>query len=304
MAAGGRRLGAVTALALGVEVIRTREDLARVVRRSPHARGLGGVLVPTMGALHPAHIALFRRAREIADEAGDPGGCVVSIFVNPTQFNEKDDFDRYPRPLEDDLSQCAAAGVSTVFAPEAGVIYPPGEPLPEPDMPAVAYEPKLEDAARPGHFPGVCQVLRRLFGLLGPSGAVFGEKDWQQLMTARAIGRQVGVDVVGHQTVREADGLAMSSRNVFVEGEDRVRARALSRALVEGGRERDPAAAEARMREVLHEAGLIPDYAAVRDEETLTRQGPGVSAYRAVIAARVGVVRLLDNAPWPGWTPG
>jgi pantoate--beta-alanine ligase len=285
-----------------VEVIRTLEDLELAKRASEHANGLGGVLVPTMGALHPAHLALFRRARQIAKANRDPGGCVVSIFVNPTQFNEKDDFDRYPRPLEDDIAQCEAEGVSTVFAPEEHVVYPPDEPMPDPDMPPVAYEPKLEDVARPGHFPGVCQVLRRLFGLLGPTGAVFGDKDWQQLMTAQAIGRQMGVDVVGHETVREADGLAMSSRNVFVKGEDRIRARALSRALVAAGTQADPESAEAKMREVMREAGLIPDYAAVRDAETLTRQGPDVETYRAVIAARVGIVRLLDNAPWPGWT--
>ena len=169
-------------------------------------------------------------------------------------------------------------------------------------MPGVAFEPKLEDVARPGHFPGVCQVLRRLFQLLGPSGAVFGEKDWQQLMVAKAIGDQMGVEVVGYETVRENDGLAMSSRNVFVQGEDRVRARALSRALVAAGEHADPTAAETKMQDVMREAGLTPDYAAVRDAETLTRQGSDVKTYRAVIAARVGIVRLLDNAPWPGWT--
>ncbi len=290
-----------------MQLVRTREDLDAAIARAGAGRGLGGVLVPTMGALHDAHVGLIRRAREIADRRGDRAGCIVSIFVNPAQFNERDDFDRYPRPLEDDLAVCEREGVETVFVPEVEVVYPPNlSPdvrIEEPDLPAIVTEPRLEETARPGHFPGVARVLHRLFALLGPTGAVFGEKDYQQLLLAQQIGRLRGVEVVGLETIRETDGLAMSSRNVFLEGPLRQQATALSRSLVLANRETSPQRAEAVMVKVLEEAGLTPDYAAVRDAETLTQQGAGVERYRAVVAARVGVVRLLDNAPWPGWAP-
>ena len=284
-------------------LVRNRAELDAVIDEFGSDRGLGGVLVPTMGALHGAHIELIRMAREIAERDNVAAGCVVSIFVNPAQFNEQDDFDRYPRLLDDDLAVCDRAGVAVVFAPEVELVYPKKR-LPEtPDLPLIATEPRLEDAARPGHFAGVCQVLHRLFELLGPKTAVFGEKDYQQLILAQHVGRLRGVEVVGLETVREPDGLAMSSRNVFLEGPLRQQATALSRSLVAANQETSPGRAEATMVEVLLESGLTPDYAAVRDAETLTRQGSGVERYRAVVAARVGVVRLLDNAPWPGWSP-
>jgi pantoate--beta-alanine ligase len=286
-----------------MQLVRTRDDLDAALARAGAGRGLGGVLVPTMGALHEAHVGLIRRAREIAAQNSDRAGCIVSIFVNPAQFNERDDFDRYPRPLEDDLAVCEREGVEMVFVPDVEVVYPPELSIEEPELPAIVTEPKLEEAARPGHFSGVAKVLYRLFELLGPTGAVFGEKDYQQLLLAQQIGRQRGVEVVGLETIREPDGLAMSSRNVFLEGPLRQQATALSRSLVLANRETSPERAEAVMVEVLKEVGLTPDYAAVRDAETLTRQGAGVERYRAVVAARVGVVRLLDNALWPNWSP-
>ncbi|MCH9058327.1 MAG: pantoate--beta-alanine ligase [Planctomycetes bacterium] len=285
-----------------MHVVRTGQELADLARELTGSNRLGGVLVPTMGALHEAHLALIRRAREVARRNDDPAGCVVSIFVNPAQFNERDDFERYPRPLEDDLATCERDGVCVVFAPAPDVVYPPDEPSPDFELPPIVTQPRLEDTARPGHFRGVNRVLHRLFELIAPRAAVFGEKDYQQLILARHVGRLKGVDVLGHPTVRAPDGLALSSRNVFLKGPLRQQALALSRSLIAASREPTPERAERAMNHVLREAGLTPDYAAVRDAQTLTRQGPGVEQYRAVVAARVGVVRLLDNAPWPGWT--
>lgn len=286
-----------------MQLVRTRAELDNAIADLGSKGRLGGVLVPTMGALHAAHVALIRKAQEIARHKGDAAGCVVSIFVNPAQFNEQDDFDRYPRPLDDDLAVCEREGVAVVFVPDVDLVYPGSGSPDVPDLPPIATDPRLEDAARPGHFSGVSQVVDRLFELLGPAGAVFGEKDYQQLILAQHVGRLRGVDVVGLETVRESDGLAMSSRNVFLEGALREQATALSRSLVAANQEASPERAEAAMVEVLLDAGLTPDYAAVRDAETLTHQGAGVERYRAVVAARVGVVRLLDNAPWPGWSP-
>ncbi len=171
------------------------------------------VLVPTMGALHAGHAALLRAAREHAG----PGVVVASIFVNPLQFAPGEDLDRYPRTMDADLELCAAAGVDVVFAPAVDEMYPGGEPL-------VTVEPGplggiLEGASRPGHFRGVLTVVAKLFGLVRPTVAVFGQKDYQQLILVRRMSRDLclGVDVVGAETVREADGLALSSRNRYLD---------------------------------------------------------------------------------------
>lgn len=266
------------------------------------------VLVPTMGALHEGHTSLIRAAAELASRRGEP--VVVTVFVNPTQFNEQSDFDRYPRTLDADAAACAEAGADVVLAPPVEEVYPPGREVPVPPLPEVATRPGLEDAARPGHFAGVCQVVSRLFELTRPSAALFGEKDWQQLQVVRAMAEQGGpdVEIVGRPTVREPDGLAMSSRNRFIPAELRGRALAIPRALeaATGAPEDDPAAAEALMRETLERAGLggAIDYAVVRDARTLLAPRPGQVA-RALIAARVGPVRLIDNAPWgPGGLAG
>lgn len=256
-------------------------------------------MVPTMGALHEGHAALVRRAAQLARERG-LAGVVVTVFVNPTQFNEQSDFARYPRTLDADVALCEAAGATHVFAPGVEVVYPPGRVIQTPALPAAATEPGLEDAHRPGHFAGVCQVVKRLFDLGRPQCAVFGEKDWQQLAVIRAMTAQerLGVAIEPFETVREAGGLAMSSRNRFLSAEDRARGLAISRALREAGQEQSAASAQATMRRVLSDAGIEPEYAVVRDAATLGAVLPGQPG-RALIAARVGSVRLIDNMVWP-----
>jgi pantoate--beta-alanine ligase len=261
------------------------------------APSFGGVFVPTMGALHEGHASLVRQARTLA---GPSGRVVVSVFVNPTQFNEASDFDRYPRTLDADMALCAGAGADAVFAPSVEEVYPAGG-IRTPALPRVATEPKLEDAARPGHFAGVVQVVHRLFELVQPRASIFGEKDWQQLQVVRAMVREAGmrVEIVPGTTVREADGLAMSSRNRFLSPIDRRRGLALSRGLRECQHAKDPAAAEKVLRAALASEGIDADYAVVRDAESLA---PGAwdrtRPMRAVVAGRVGSVRLLDNMAW------
>lgn len=260
------------------------------------------VFVPTMGALHEGHAALIRAGAAMAQARELPGGCVVSIFVNPTQFNERSDYDRYPRDLDEDLKVCDQAGASCVFSPREEDIYPPGEDIPSPPLPAVATQPGLEDAHRPGHFAGVCQVVKRLFELVRPVAAMFGDKDWQQLQVIRAMGRdqRMPTEVLGCPTIREPDGLAMSSRNRFLNPEDRSRALAISRALRQALGARNPDAAEELMRLVLADCEVTPEYAVVREATTLLRptEATEQTQWRALIAARIGSVRLIDNAPW------
>lgn len=263
------------------------------------------VLVPTMGALHEGHAALIRMGATFAKAAKLPGGCVVSVFVNPTQFNDPADFARYPRTIDADAAVCRASGASAMWTPEITEMYPLVGPVPVPALPKVATAPGLEDAHRPGHFAGVCQAVARLFTLVRPAAAIFGEKDWQQLQVVRAMttADRLPVQIVPGPTVREPDGLAMSSRNRFLSPDDRARAVALSRALREAQQGKTPDEAEGIMRRVLRAAGLDIDYAVVRDAATLERPSPLVAdaaatKWRALIAARAGSVRLLDNAEW------
>lgn len=262
----------------------------------------GGVVVPTMGALHPGHLMLVEMARKIADERGGIP-VVVSVFVNPTQFNEQLDFDTYPKRLDEDAQGCAKAGASCIFAPEVETMYPPDDPVPVPPLPKVADGPMLEDHYRPGHFPGVCQVCKRLFDLCQPRATIFGEKDWQQLACIRAMNEQLnlGIDVIGHPTVREPDGLAMSSRNLNLTPEQRKQAIGISRGFVEAGKHTDPKQAERVGREVAESHGVRIEYMAVRDAQTLFDPEPGKPA-RVLAAGRLGAVRLIDNAPWPGFS--
>ncbi len=279
--------------------------IARTAAELRGAGSIGGVLIPTMGALHAGHAALVRAG---AGLRGTGQAVVVSVFVNPTQFNDAADLARYPRTLEADAEVCRRAGADVVFAPSVEEVYPPGEVVPTPALPGVATRPGLEDALRPGHFAGVCQVVARLFELVKPSAAVFGEKDWQQLQVVRAMvagegrgGRFGGVRIVASPTVREADGLAMSSRNVFLRPEERARAGAIHRALGRARGERGVEAAERAMREELEASGLEVQYAVVRDARTLERYvGGGGGGGRALVAARLGSVRLIDNAAWSG----
>ena len=246
--------------------------------------------VPTMGALHDGHVQLFRHARPLGDV------LVASIFVNPTQFGPGEDFDAYPRQFDADLAACERAGVDVVFAPEVDQMYPAGTDgivMVDPgDMGRV-----LEGASRPTHFRGVLTVVAKLFAIVRPHVAVFGEKDFQQLALIRSMVRELAipVDIVGCPIIREDSGLAMSSRNVYLSEDERRLATALSRALHAGQRAgaQGPAAVVAAAREVLDEASIAPDYL-VLTNPYLTPD-PTQGEARLLVAARVGAPRLLDN---------
>lgn len=277
----------------------------RVVTTADELKAVGGdgcVFVPTMGALHAGHASLIRHAAGLRRD-GVPLPVVVSVFVNPSQFNDRADLERYPRTLDADVEICREAGADWVFAPSVDEVYPPGREIAVPPLPEVATRPGLEDAHRPGHFAGVCQVVARLFEMVNARAAVFGEKDWQQLQVVRAMVRAgtiaVRPRIEAAATMRESDGLAMSSRNRFLDPAERERAGAISRALCEAAGEASVAAAESRMGDVLDAAGLAVEYAVVRHAETLMAAAAGQSC-RALIAARLGAVRLIDNAAWPG----
>jgi pantoate--beta-alanine ligase len=247
-----------------------------------------------MGALHEGHLRLIESASALG------GPVVVSIFVNPTQFGPGEDYERYPRALEADLEAAQQAGTDIVFAPEVETVYPSGERIGPPPLPEVATRPGLEDAHRPSHFAGVCQVVARLFDLVRPRFAVFGEKDYQQLLVIDAMvkqqrGRWADLRIVPHPTVREADGLAMSSRNRFLTPAQRERAVGLSRALEAADGADDAAEAETSMRRVLELHRLAIDYAVVRENGTLLPMSSTERPARALIAARVDDVRLIDN---------
>ncbi len=281
-----------------MRIARTIEELADAT---------AGVLVPTMGALHAGHLDLVRIAREHAGTGAGRRPVIVSVFVNPTQFDDRADFARYPRDVARDAAHAAGAGADVIFAPEVEVVYPPGEVIPAGPIPACAVGRGLEDAHRPGHFEGVCQVVRRLFVLTRCVAAVFGEKDWQQLQTVRAMceNDRLGVSIIPGPTLREPDGLALSSRNVHLMHEERERARSLNLALRLAGAERTVADAERVLRETMRDAGVEVNYATVRDAATLERlpasatPGDLERPARALVAGRLGVVRLLDNMPWP-----
>jgi pantoate--beta-alanine ligase len=263
------------------DVLRLRSELAGPV-----------ALVPTMGALHEGHRMLVRAARERA------ASVVVSVFVNPTQFGPGEDFDRYPRTWDADLAALAEEGADLVFHPSAEVVYPTGS-LGVTVQPGPLGE-VLEGAIRPGHFAGVLTVVAKLFGLVRPDVAVFGEKDYQQLTLIRAMARELalGVEVVGVPTVREDDGLALSSRNRYLAPDQRTAAVALSAALRAGAAAGPdgPAAVLAAARAVLDtEPGLVPDYLELTDPDL--GPPPAAGAARLLVAARAGTTRLLDNAP-------
>ncbi len=282
-----------------MQVLHDLESLSRAALARGRKSGLGGVLVPTMGALHEGHAALIRRAAELAGAQGRL--CSVSIFVNPTQFNEKSDFERYPKTLDADLALCERAGAGAVFVPSVHAMYPNAAAAPVPPLPQVATSPGLEDRFRPGHFAGVCQVVLRLFRLIEPDAAVFGEKDWQQLQVVTAMTREqhLPIDIVPHTTLREASGLAMSSRNRFLSLSEQATALAIPRALKKAGQTADSRLAEALMREELNDRAIEVEYAVIRDAASLGPIEPATTRARALIAARVGRTRLIDNAVWP-----
>jgi pantoate--beta-alanine ligase len=248
-------------------------------------------LVPTMGALHAGHRSLLRTARRLADT------LVVSVFVNPLQFGPAEDLDRYPRTFAADLAVCREEGVGLVFAPSAEEMYGGGAQVTVDPGPLGA---ELEGAIRPSHFAGVLTVVAKLFGLVRPDVAVFGEKDYQQLTLIRRMvtDLDLGVCVVGGPTVREPDGLALSSRNAYLSTVERQQAAALSAAL-RAGRAAAPGGRSAVLdaaRVVLGGAdGVTVDYLAVRAPDLgLT---PSTGEARLLVAARVGSTRLIDNMP-------
>jgi pantoate--beta-alanine ligase len=271
-------------------VVRTRAELARTLAAAPRPIGL----VPTMGALHAGHASLIERAR------GETATVVMSIFVNPTQFNERGDFERYPRTEEADLAVAAAAGCDVAFIPGVEDVYPPGFQT----RVAVADLTKpLEGAARPGHFEGVTTVVAILLGLVRADRAYFGQKDAQQLLVVRrmALDLGIGTEIVACPIVREPDGLALSSRNVLLTPEQRAAAPVLRRALMaarglwEGG-ERNGGVLRGKMREVLAAEPLAaPEYVSCADPATLAELESISGVALLSMAVRFGAVRLIDN---------
>ena len=256
--------------------------------------------VPTMGALHAGHVSLVDRA------AADCDDVAVSIFVNPTQFGPDEDFSRYPRTPEADTAAVSARGVRWIFAPPPEAIYPPGWATRVViDGPARRFEGEI----RPGHFSGVATVVCRLFLAVPADVAYFGAKDWQQTLVVKRMVRDLGlpIDVRVCPTVREPDGLAMSSRNAYLSAADRGRAPALaeSLALAAGmwAAGDAPPAIERSMRAHLESRGLAVDYAAVVDAETLEPLAVSRVPAVALVAARLGSTRLIDNRELPPRTP-
>ena len=281
--------------------MKTAARIGPVTRWRKKAEGANRpvVFVPTMGALHEGHAALIRRARRLA---GSKGSVVVSIFVNPTQFGPKEDIAKYPRPFAQDLALCKLEGVDLLFHPAPEEMY-------EGDSSVKVCESSLSSglcgASRPGHFDGVCTVVAMLFNIIRPDMAVFGEKDWQQVAVIRRMVRdlKMPVSIVGHATVREEDGLALSSRNRLLAPEARLVAPRIYQSLLACSMETEAGESSvARLRRrLISDLARIPgasvDYAEIVDESTLLplkKLTPG-SAARVLVAVKLGAVRLIDN---------
>lgn len=252
-------------------------------------------LVPTMGYLHEGHVSLVRVARE--------NGCTavaVSIFVNPAQFGPGEDYEKYPRDEARDLSMLESAGVDAVYLPGVEDMYPEGRRT---FVEVTGVSQGLCGAARPGHFRGVATVVAKLFCAAKPHVAVFGEKDYQQLAVIRAMTRDLdfGIEIAGAPIVREGDGLAMSSRNVYLSGEDRLAARCLSRglfrakALFDAGERDAGRLAGAAREEIAREERALLEYVEARDPDTLAPVSGRAGAVTILVAAKVGPARLIDN---------
>jgi pantoate--beta-alanine ligase len=277
-----------------VRIIREKEELRAAVAA---LKAGGGTIafVPTMGALHAGHMALVEEARRRA------GHVVASIFVNPTQFGPDEDLARYPRREASDAKMLEEAGVEILWAPDVATIYPDG---PETSVAAGPAGRGLDGDSRPGHFDGVATVVARLFEQVAPDVALFGEKDYQQLLVVRQMvaERALPVEILGLPTQRDADGLALSSRNLYLTDEERRAARALPRALGEAsqaiGEGRPAGEALARARDALARAGFDPiDYVELRDAETLAPVERPQRPARLLAAAWLGQTRLIDNLP-------
>ena len=276
-----------------MRVIRSISETRRFCRNS--ARPF--ILVPTMGALHAGHLSLARRARQLA---GPAGTVAVSIFVNPTQFGPREDFTQYPRTFEEDRRVCASAGVDLIFCPSTAEMYPEGFST---YVEETTVSAQLCGASRPGHFRGVCTVVLKLFEILQPDTALFGLKDFQQCVVIRRMTRDLNlpIRVIPAPTVRERDGLALSSRNRYLSADERAQAPVLRRALLaarEDFRAGETSAAQlrARMRRVVATAPLAElEYAEVADADSLHPLRKVGKNFVCALAARFGTTRLIDN---------
>ena len=289
-----------------MKIIHTIAELRTTVAEATSAP----VFVPTMGNLHEGHLALIRQARGIADQGGWGRGLVVaSIFVNRLQFGPNEDFDRYPRTLARDAELLAGAGCDVVFAPDEAELYP--EPQGYKVTPPDALANLLEGEFRPGFFTGVCTVVAKLFNIVQPRAAVFGKKDYQQLMVVRNMVRQMAlpIEIVGGDTARADDGLALSSRNGYLSDDERVQAVQLSQALqrvrdlIRAGRAGLPCDGlgkiESDALEKLRQQGWVPDYVSIRRQRDLLAPSAAELVGReplvVVTAAKLGKTRLIDN---------
>jgi pantoate--beta-alanine ligase len=283
-----------------MQIVRSVADLRAALGGGPPP-----AFVPTMGNLHEGHLALVRQARAAAP-AGHP--VVASIFVNRLQFAPHEDFDAYPRTFERDAELLAAQGCDILFAPRESDLYP--EPQDVKVHPPADLADVLEGAFRPGFFVGVCTVVAKLFNVVQPQWAVFGKKDYQQLMVVRHMARQMGmpVDVLAGETCRAEDGLALSSRNGYLSAEERAEAPVLAQTLralateVQSGCF-DAAALERAAMERLTSRGWVPDYVALRQQYRLAMPADANGAARSpmvvLAAARLGRTRLIDNLEIP-----
>jgi pantoate--beta-alanine ligase len=271
------------------------QQLADVRQAVREARRRGRIVgcVPTMGALHAGHESLIRASRE------ECGFTAATIFVNPTQFGPQEDFARYPRPGEEDLSRCRGAGVDLVFLPAVDLIYPPGFST---HVEVEGLSQILEGAVRPGHFRGVATVVLKLLNIVAPDRAYFGRKDFQQQLLVRKMCRELDlpVEIRTCATVREPDGLALSSRNRYLSANDRQTALCLYQSLQLAQQrltrgDEDVRAIAGDMQKLLETAGARPDYAVIADPETLVELTAPMQNMVALVAARVGRTRLIDN---------
>lgn len=281
-----------------LQVVRTAADLRAAMSRF-RSEGRSTALAPTMGALHEGHLKLIELAKARADR------CAVSVFVNPAQFGPGEDFDAYPRDEAADLAAAAGAGADLVYAPAAPEMYPPGHAA-EVSVPGLG--DGLEGAFRPGFFTGVATVVTKLLLQALPDAAVFGEKDYQQLLVIRRLAADlhIPVEIIGAPAVRAPDGLALSSRNAYLTADERRRAPALHKALSDAAegvrRGRSAADAAAAAQRALTDAGFEkPDYIALRRADTLAPAADIEDLYgnpgRVLGAARLGRTRLTDNVP-------
>lgn len=275
-------------------VVERIPDVQQAVQAAKE-RGLTVGFVPTMGALHAGHLSLVEASRRAC------GFTVVSIFVNPTQFGPQEDLQRYPRPREADLALCESAGVDLVFYPPVEEMYPPGATT---FVEVGELSEIWEGAVRPGHFRGVATVVAKLFHIVPADRAYFGQKDYQQQLILRRMARDLNwpIEIVTCPIVRDADGLALSSRNAYLSASERQSALALSQALREAEEafargERQPRKLQGILeRRLRSTSGVDVDYAVVVDPETLVELASPQPRMVALVAARIGATRLIDNA--------